>query len=70
MFSKGVSNLNARWWDLKLLYQGIIPPIARDEKDFDPSSKYHVIADTPYIKYVCYQMKTIFFLSKDYSLSL
>lgn len=45
--------MNARWWDLKLLYQGIIPPIARDEKDFDPSSKYHVIADTPYIKYVC-----------------
>uniref|UniRef100_A0A2S2QF02 Angiotensin-converting enzyme n=1 Tax=Sipha flava TaxID=143950 RepID=A0A2S2QF02_9HEMI len=51
VFSKGVNNLNARWWDLKLLYQGIIPPIARDEKDFDPSSKYHVIADTSYIKY-------------------
>ncbi|KAL4104663.1 hypothetical protein QTP88_019945 [Uroleucon formosanum] len=51
VFSKGVHNLNARWWDLKLLYQGIIPPIARDENDFDPSSKYHVIADTPYIKY-------------------
>lgn len=52
VFSKGTSNLNARWWDLKLLYQGIIPPITRDEKDFDPSSKYHIIADTPYIKYV------------------
>lgn len=53
MFTRGVNSLNARWWDLKLLYQGIIPPIARDENDFDPSSKYHVIADTPYIKYVC-----------------
>ncbi|XP_050426302.1 angiotensin-converting enzyme-like [Adelges cooleyi] len=51
VFSKGQGSMNARWWDLKLLYQGIVPPVVRDEKNFDPSSKYHVIADAPYIKY-------------------
>ena len=42
--------MNQRWWELRLRYQGIVPPITRNENDFDPASKYHVIADIPYIK--------------------
>lgn len=31
-------------------YQGIAPPIARSEEDFDPGAKYHIPANTPYIR--------------------
>ena len=37
--------------DLRLKYQGIAPPIARSENDFDPGAKYHVAANTPYARY-------------------
>ena len=42
---------NAAWWDLKLRYQGVAPPVARSEKDFDPAAKYHVAANVPYARY-------------------
>ncbi|XP_046639551.1 angiotensin-converting enzyme-like [Daphnia pulicaria] len=42
---------NQAWWNLKLKYQGIVPPIERSEKDFDPASKFHIISNTPYIRY-------------------
>lgn len=42
---------NQAWWDLRLKYQGIAPPIARSEKDFDPGAKYHVPANVPYTRY-------------------
>ncbi len=42
---------NKRWWDLKLQYQGIVPPVARTEAEFDPGAKYHVPANTPYMRY-------------------
>ncbi|HEX6313475.1 MAG TPA: M2 family metallopeptidase [Gemmatimonadaceae bacterium] len=42
---------NKAWWDLKLRYQGIVPPVARSEKDFDPGAKYHVPANVPYARY-------------------
>jgi peptidyl-dipeptidase A len=43
---------NQHWWDLKLKYQGIVPPIARTEADlFDPGAKYHVPGNTPYMRY-------------------
>ena len=29
-------NYNKAWWDLRLKYQGIAPPVARSEADFDP----------------------------------
>ncbi len=32
-------------------YQGIIPPVARTEADFDPGAKYHVAANVPYTRY-------------------
>ncbi|KAF7993377.1 hypothetical protein HCN44_007880 [Aphidius gifuensis] len=51
VFSDGVSDMTTRWWELRLQYQGIVPPIPRIERDFDPASKYHIPADIPYVKY-------------------
>jgi len=42
---------NATWWDLKHRYQGIVEPLARSERDFDPGAKYHVAVNSPYIVY-------------------
>ena len=42
---------NAAWWDLRLRYQGVAPPVARTEADFDPGAKYHVPANVPYTRY-------------------
>ena len=42
---------NKGWWDLRLKYQGVAPPLARSEADFDPGAKYHVAADVPYTRY-------------------
>ena len=39
------------WWQLAKKYQGIAPPVARDENTFDPGAKYHVAANTPYTRY-------------------
>jgi peptidyl-dipeptidase A len=41
----------ASWDALRLQYQGIKPPVARDETRFDPGAKYHVPAGVPYIRY-------------------
>jgi peptidyl-dipeptidase A len=43
--------LNQGWNDLRLQYQGIAPPVARTEADFDPGAKYHIPATTPYTRY-------------------
>jgi len=42
---------NSTWWQLRLKYQGIAPPVARTESDFDPAAKYHVAANVPYTRY-------------------
>lgn len=42
---------NAAWWELRRKYQGIAPPVARTEEDFDPGAKYHVPANVPYTRY-------------------
>ena len=44
-------NYNKAWWDLVRKYQGIAPPVARTEDDFDAGAKYHVPANTPYTRY-------------------
>jgi peptidyl-dipeptidase A len=44
-------NYNAAWWQLREQYQGIAPPVARTEEDFDPGAKYHIPANTPYTRY-------------------
>jgi peptidyl-dipeptidase A len=42
---------NARWWELRKQYQGIMPAVARAATDFDPGAKYHVPGNTPYLRY-------------------
>lgn len=42
---------NETWWELRRKYQGIAPPAARTEDDFDPGAKYHVAANVPYMRY-------------------
>jgi peptidyl-dipeptidase A len=42
---------NKAWWDLRLKYQGVAPPVARTEADFDPGAKYHIPANVPYTRY-------------------
>ena len=42
---------NKAWWDLRLKYQGVVPPSARSEEFFDPGAKYHVPDNTPYTRY-------------------
>lgn len=42
---------NKAWNDLRLQYQGIVPPVPRSEADFDPGAKYHIPGNTPYTRY-------------------
>jgi peptidyl-dipeptidase A len=42
---------NAGWWALRAQYQGVAPPNARSEEDFDPGAKYHIPGNTPYTRY-------------------
>ncbi|HEV7713951.1 MAG TPA: M2 family metallopeptidase, partial [Steroidobacteraceae bacterium] len=44
-------HFNEAWWELRTRYQGIVPPVARSEKDFDPGAKYHIPDNTPYTRY-------------------
>ncbi len=45
------SDYNKAWWALRAKYQGIAPGNTRDEKMFDPGSKYHIPANVPYMRY-------------------
>ncbi|RWS14509.1 uncharacterized protein B4U79_00787 [Dinothrombium tinctorium] len=45
------SEYNKRWWELRIKYQGVSPPVKRTEDDFDPGSFFHVAANVPYINY-------------------
>jgi peptidyl-dipeptidase A len=45
------ADYNKSWWELRRRYQGIAPPDARSEADFDPGAKYHVAANVPYARY-------------------
>ena len=53
VFSGEISSAdyNKSWWALRLKYQGVAPPVARSEADFDPGAKYHVAANVPYTRY-------------------
>jgi len=42
---------NSAWWALREKYQGIAPPVARSEADFDPGAKYHIPGNVPYLRY-------------------
>jgi len=47
----GPDEYNQGWWELRQKYQGVMAPVARSEKDFDPGAKYHVPGNTPYARY-------------------
>ena len=40
---------NKRWWDFRIKYQGVEPPVLRPADAFDAASKYHVGANVPYV---------------------
>ncbi|ODM97276.1 Angiotensin-converting enzyme [Orchesella cincta] len=44
-------DLEYEWVKMRSEYQGVVPPVIRDEEDFDAGSKYHVPGNTPYIRY-------------------
>ena len=45
------ADYNKAWWALREQYQGVAPPVNRSEADFDPGAKYHIPANTPYVRY-------------------
>ncbi len=45
------SQYNKGWNDLRLQYQGIVPPVERTEAQFDAGAKYHIPGNTPYTRY-------------------
>jgi peptidyl-dipeptidase A len=47
----GPDQYNARWWELRVKYEGIAPPVERTAADFDPGAKFHVPGNTPYMRY-------------------
>ena len=49
--STPTAGYNKAWSDLRLQYQGITPPVARTEADFDPGAKFHIPGNTPYARY-------------------
>ncbi len=42
---------NEHWWALRRQYQGLVSPVPRTAKDFDPGAKYHVPGNVPYMRY-------------------
>ncbi|XP_063076692.1 angiotensin-converting enzyme [Engraulis encrasicolus] len=42
---------NKEWWNMRLKYQGLCPPVSRTEMDFDPGAKFHIPANVPYVRY-------------------
>ncbi|XP_033975630.1 angiotensin-converting enzyme [Trematomus bernacchii] len=45
------SEYNKEWWNLRMKYQGLCPPVTRTEDDFDPGAKFHIPASVPYVRY-------------------
>lgn len=45
------SQYESRWTALRRQYQGIVPPVERDETKFDAGGKYHIPGNTPYTRY-------------------
>lgn len=49
LIAKGSTSDNF-WLHRRLKYQGLCPPIARTEEDFDPGAKFHIPANVPYVR--------------------
>ncbi len=44
-------HMNKHWWELRIKYQGLSPPVKRSENDFDAGAKYHIPAGAEYIRF-------------------
>ncbi len=53
VFSRKTSfdHMNKRWWELRIKYQGLSPPVKRSENDFDAGAKFHIAAGVEYIRF-------------------
>jgi len=47
---------NKAWWELRLKYQGLVPPAERPAGAFDAAAKYHVTNFVPYTRYFLAQV--------------
>lgn len=47
----GPENYQKAWTDMRLKYQGIVPPVERGADAFDAGAKYHIPAVVPYTRY-------------------
>jgi len=45
------ANYETAWNEMRLKYQGIVPPAERPADAFDPGAKYHIPAVVPYTRY-------------------
>jgi peptidyl-dipeptidase A len=45
------SEYNCKFWKLREEMNGVSPPVARTEKDFDAPAKYHITSNTEYLRY-------------------
>ncbi|CAF0781835.1 unnamed protein product, partial [Brachionus calyciflorus] len=45
------SNYNDKFWEMRETFQGIEAPIKRNESNFDPGAKFHIISHYPYSAY-------------------
>lgn len=45
------ADYNKAWTNMRLQYQGIVPPVARPDDAFDPGAKFHIPGNTPYTRY-------------------
>nr|XP_050033967.1 angiotensin-converting enzyme-like [Dermacentor andersoni] len=43
--------MNEKFWEYRIKYQGVSPPIKRNESFFDGGAKYHVALQVPYLRY-------------------
>jgi peptidyl-dipeptidase A len=39
-------------YNYRTSFQGLEPPVARSENDFDPGAKYHTASFTPYARFI------------------
>lgn len=46
-----IDEMNRKYWEFRIKYQGVSPPDKRSEIDLDGAAKYHVAANGAYIKY-------------------
>ena len=47
----GPEKYQEKWDELRLEYQGLIPPVERTLDDFDAAGKFHISNNVPYIRY-------------------